>query len=575
MKHVAQTSSSGTLAERLDLWARLRPVDTALIYLDDGEHEAERWTYAELQRHAEKVAAALRGIGATGRPVLLVFPPGLAFLAAFYGCLRVGAIAVPVPSLAANRGSARLAAIAEDSRPVAMLTTSTLAVRHRSEHPPVFNAMPLIAIDELPDQAGCDHQAVSLQEVALLQYTSGSTAEPKGVAITHFALMTNLEMLQAAMQVHQRSVSVSWLPLFHDMGLIGVVLEALYAGAMIVLMPPLAFLQRPSRWLAAIDKYRGTISGAPNFAYDLCVRRVGASDRPRFDLSSWNVAFCAAEPIRAGTLQDFAEMFSADGFRAAALYPAYGLAEATVFVSGREVGAGIKTAAPTVQGEATKTAASDKQLVACGRGWHGETIAIVDPQSCRERQDGEIGEIWVSGHNIAAGYWKNPDASHATFGAKLLDRPEHEYLRTGDLGFKLEGELYVTGRLKDLLIVNGSSLHPQDVEDAVAASHPAFAATGAAFSIEGHSGEQVVAAQEVTRDAIRTDLSAAVAAAFTAVGREIGVRLFDLVLVRRGGIPLTTSGKVRRHACCELYKAGRLPVVAVKVDHPWLGKYRQ
>ncbi|MBV9633133.1 MAG: fatty acyl-AMP ligase [Methylobacteriaceae bacterium] len=575
-RHVLQTSYSGTLADRLDMWVGLQPEKPALVYLDDGECETDRWSFAALRREARKVAGLLRTIGAAGRPVLLVFPPGLAFVAALYGCLNAGAIAVPVPSLGGKRGSTRLAAIAQDARPVAALTTAAMIARGAMKHVDALRAVSVIATDGLEDPVDFERHAVAPDSVALLQYTSGSTSEPKGVAVTHSALMANLEMLRAAQQVDHNSVYVSWLPLFHDMGLLGVVLEALFAGAMTVLMPPLAFLQRPARWLAAIDRYRATISGGPNFAFDLCARRHNPDTWPRFDLSSWQVAFCAAEPVRAETLHRFAATFSAHGFRAAALYPAYGLAEASVFVSGGEVGAGVKTMLPLEQAHVAEAAPGlERRVVSCGRGWHDETILIVDPDSRRERCEGETGEIWISGRNVAAGYWNRPAATLETFGARLPDRQGRAFLRTGDLGFVSDGELYVVGRMKDLLIVNGTSLHPQDVEDAIAASHPAFAARGAAFGIDHDRGEQVVAAHEIARSALSEDLSPALAAAFAAVGHETGVRLFDLVLVRPGGIPLTTSGKVRRSKCRELYTSDRLPIVTPTSDHPWLGKYRQ
>jgi acyl-CoA synthetase (AMP-forming)/AMP-acid ligase II len=350
------------------------------------------------------------------------------------------------------------------------------------------------------------------------------------------------------------------------MGLIGVVLEALYAGACAVLMPPIAFLQRPNRWLETIGRYRGTIAGAPNFAYDLCVRRFRGAAEPTFDLSSWRMAFCGAEPIRTETLRRFAEVFSPYGFRASALYPTYGLAEATVFVSGGELGTGLRTL-PTADG---------RELVNCGRGWNDGTIVIVDPETLRERPEGQAGEIWISGSHVAAGYWNDSAATREIFGARLSDQPDRAYLRTGDLGLMSGGELHVIGRIKELLIVNGESLHPQDIEHAVARSHPSFAAVGAAFGIDTEAGEQIVAVHEVTLGAMNEpDHSEAIAAAFAAVGGEVGVRLFDLVPVRPGAIPLTTSGKVRRSKCKELYDGGALAGVQVQGNHPWLGKNRQ
>jgi acyl-CoA synthetase (AMP-forming)/AMP-acid ligase II len=573
-----RVSTWQAFGERLPQWASLQPDAPALVHLDDGEHESARWTYATLHREAQKVATALRAAGASGHPVLLMFPPGLWFVAALCGCLYAGAIAVPVPFLAGRRGASRLAAIVEDARPVAVLTTAASAQRIAAGSSlPALQAVPVIATDQLSEPGSAERFRVEPDAPALLQYTSGSTSEPKGIVITHAALMANLEMMRCAGQVDDRSVYVSWLPLFHDMGLIGVVLEALYAGAFAVVMPPLAFLQRPTRWLQAISTYRATISGAPNFAFDLCCRRFRADAQPPLDLSSWRMAFCGAEPIRVETLHRFADAFSSHGFRPSAFYPTYGLAEATVFVSGGELGAGLRTLAmpsPVTEGQADD--ARPGHLVNCGRGWLDETIAIVDPETLRERPDGEVGEIWLAGSNVAAGYWSDQAATGETFGARLADRPGRAFLRTGDLGLISGGDLHVAGRIKDLLIVSGLSLHPHDVEHAVARSHPSLAAVGAAFAVETPAGEQVVAVHEVALAAMdESDHSQAVAAAFTAVGHGTGVRLYDLVLVRPGAIALTTSGKVRRSACRELYRSGALARLQLPGDHRWLGKHRQ
>ncbi|HEY4918847.1 MAG TPA: fatty acyl-AMP ligase [Xanthobacteraceae bacterium] len=546
-------------------WASLQPDATALIHLDDGEHARERWAYATLDRAARKIAAALRARALVGQPVLLAFPPGLDFIAAVCGCLAAGAIAVPVPFLAGRRGAARLAALVADAQPAAALTTRAAAPMLAA-----LTGIPLIAIDHLAAPALLELPAVDPAAPALLQYTSGSTSEPKGIVITHAALMANLEMMRCAGKVDRDSVYVSWLPLFHDMGLVGIVLEALYAGARAVLMSPLAFLQRPTRWLQAISDYRATISGAPGFAFDLACRRFRADAQPAFDLSSWRMAFCGAEPVSAEALARFAETFAPYGFSASALYPTYGLAEATVFVTGGELGSGLRTLAL-----ADPNDAADRRslVVNCGRGWGDQTIAIVDPATLREQPDGAIGEIWVAGRNVAAGYWKNAAASAETFAARLATRPGRAFLRTGDLGLMSGGDLHVVGRIKEMLIVNGAALHPQDIEAAIARAHPSFAAQGAAFGIDTADGVQVIAVHEVALAAPSdADHSDALAAAFTAVGRETGVRLFDLVPVRPGAIPLTTSGKVRRTRCGELYRDGML--ARLPGDHRWLGKHR-
>ncbi|HLH89658.1 MAG TPA: fatty acyl-AMP ligase [Xanthobacteraceae bacterium] len=566
-----RAGKAATLGECLAQWARLQPEAAALVWLDDGELARARWTYAQLDRETRKVMAALRAHDVVGQPVLLVFPPGLDFVAAFCGCLAAGAIAVPVPFLAGRRGAARLAAITADVQPVAMLTTQAAAgLIDIGLAALALRDVPAIAIDRLVDPGDSGRGVVQPSAPALLQYTSGSTSEPKGIAITHAALMANLEMMRLAGGVDRDSIYVSWLPLFHDMGLIGVVLEALYAGAHAVLMSPLAFLQRPTRWLQAIAIHRATHSGAPNFAFDLCCRRFRPDAQPALDLSSWRMAFCGAEPISAETLQRFADRFAPCGFDRRALYPTYGLAEATVFVSGGELGAGLRTLATEPSEDGRRSLA-----VNCGRGWLDQTIAIVDPETARELPEGATGEIWVAGSNIAAGYWRNGEATRAAFGATLAEWPGRAFLRTGDLGLKSGGDLHVVGRLKELLIHNGTVLHPQDIEAAVAASHPSFAPTGAAFAVDTPGGQQIVAVHEIALAALGAlDHSDAVAAAFTSVGHSIGVRLWDLVPVRPGTIPLTTSGKVRRTACGELYRRGALARGQMPGDHRWLGKHR-
>jgi acyl-CoA synthetase (AMP-forming)/AMP-acid ligase II len=557
--------AGATFGDCLQRWADSQPDALALIHLDDGELENERWTYATLDREAQAVAAELQTHAIEGQPVLLVLPPGLGFVAALCGCLYAGVVAVPVPFPTSRRGAARLASITANAQPAAVLTTAASAGRVTELVPPSLRTVPLITVDQLDRRRRFERASVASEAPAIVQYTSGSTSEPKGIVITHAALTANLEMMRKAGQVDRDSVYVSWLPLFHDMGLIGVVLEALYAGALAVVMPAMAFLQRPNRWLQAIDRYRATISGAPNFAYDLCVRRFRPDTGPRFDLSSWRMAFCGAEPIRAETLRRFAHVFSPYGFRESALYPTYGLAEATVFVSGGELGAGLRTL----------PAGGGNELVSCGHAWHDGRIAIVDPDTMRERSEGHAGEIWISGSHLAAGYWNNAVATRERFGARLSDRPEHLYLRTGDIGLMSGADLYVLGRSNEQLIVNGETLHPQDIEHAIACSHASFGPVGAAFSIDTERGEQIVAVHEVTLTAMsELDHSAAMAAAFTAVGSEVGVRLFDLVPVRPGAIPLTTSGKVRRGECKELYCSGALASLRMQGDHRWLGKYR-
>jgi acyl-CoA synthetase (AMP-forming)/AMP-acid ligase II len=574
-----QEAQPASLAGVIHAWAAVQPHAPAVTFLADGDVESGRWTYGMLDRRARELAAQLIAIDAGGRPVLLMLSHGLDFVAALCGCLYAGAIAVPVPPAGGARGAARLKTIAVDARPVAVLTTTgTPSARSTAELAASGLAgVTLIRIDVESTGApnGALPVSISTKSATILQYTSGSTSAPKGVVITTAALIANLEMLRAAMQMDQSSRFVSWLPLFHDMGLVTVVLAALFCGASTVLMPPLAFLQRPVRWLHAISRYRATISGAPNFAYGLCVERCRREDLAGLDLGSWRVAFCAAEPIRADTLERFADAFSGCGFRATALYPAYGLAEATVFASGAPVGRGLRIkAAPVAPGEAAPPAARSRRLVSCGGAWHGAAIRIVDPVSRTPLPDGQVGEIWLAGPHVAAGYWRNPAATAQTFAACLRGAAGPAHLRTGDLGFLADGELVVTGRCNDVMSIRGVNIHPEDVEQAIARSHAALSGRSAAFAVDTGQEDAVVAVHEVGRTWLRRADPAAVAvAAFNAVGAGLGIRLFDLLLVRPGGIPLTTSGKVQRFRCKELYEAGLLPAIAGQ-DHRWLGRHR-
>jgi acyl-CoA synthetase (AMP-forming)/AMP-acid ligase II len=373
-------------------------------------------------------------------------------------------------------------------------------------------------------------------------------------------------MLTKAFGIHPDSRVLTWLPLFHDMGLIGNVLPALYCGVPCVVMPPLAFLQKPARWLKAISRHRITVSGGPNFAYELCARRLAERPLDELDLSCWELAVCAAEPVRLSTMQRFAQTFVAAKFSARALYPCYGLAEATVFASGGNLGEGVRIA----PGDAPLA----RDQVSCGFSPTGGTIAIVDPDRSEVLPDGTEGEIWIYGEHVAAGYWNNPHLTASTFAAKLHDR-YGRYLRTGDLGVIWRGELYITGRRKSLIIFRGVNLHPEDIEATIGACDPAFGAVGAVFAIEANDEEHVAAVYEVMNSSLANEESKQmIAKALDAVAQEHGVRLFDLVLLRAGTLPRTTSGKIQRDDCRRLYLSGGLMRRALPCYHPSLGRYQ-
>ncbi|HEX6902709.1 MAG TPA: amino acid adenylation domain-containing protein, partial [Thermoanaerobaculia bacterium] len=550
-----------------------RPEDRAYTFLAEGEEEAGSLTYSELDSRARAVGACLQQLGLAGERALLLYPPGLDFVAAFLGCLYAGVVAVPAYPPRSARTLPRLAAIARDARPAAALTTSDLLETSR----PLGNRMPELAAVRWLATDGLDapglagewrEPAVHGDTLAFLQYTSGSTALPKGVMISHRNLLHNEEMIRAAFRQSESSVIVGWLPLYHDMGLIGNVLQPLYLGAPCVLMSPVAFLQRPLRWLRAISRYRATTSGGPNFAYDLCVKRISPAERQELDLSCWDLAFNGAEPVRPDTLARFAEAFGPSGFRSEAFYPCYGLAEATLFVAGGA--AGEPAAVNGFRGEdlergrvapASSPAAGSRRLVGCGRAWDGQTIAIVNPETGLRCQADEVGEIWVAGSSVAAGYWDNPEESARTFQARIAGEDGEAFLRTGDLGFVSGGELYITGRLKDLIILRGRNLYPQDLELTAERSHPALRqGCGAAFSVDAGGEERLVLVYELERRR-EGEHEAAAEAIRRAVAEEHEAQVHEVVLARMGSVPKTSSGKIQRHACRAAYLAGDLEVV--------------
>ncbi len=526
----------------------------AYSFLAEGETESARLTYGELDAQARAIAVRLLQATSPGDRALLLYPPGLEFVAAFFGCLYAGVVAVPAYPPRSHRRSGRLAAIVQDARPATVLTTAALAARWAAAEgrPAELRSLGWIATDELPADlaAGWREPRTGRPSLAFLQYTSGSTSTPKGVMVSHGNLLANQEMIRLAFGQSEASVIVGWLPVYHDMGLIGNVLQPLYVGAPCVLMPPLAFLQSPARWLRAVSRYRATTSGGPSFAYELCAQRVSAEVRRDFDLSSWRVAFNGAEPVRADILDRFAEAFAPCGFQRQAFYPCYGLAEATLFVSGGEI------QAPPVVRER-----EGRPLVGCGRSWDGQRIVVVSPETLAPCGEAEVGEIWVAGPSVAQGYWGRPEASGEAFGACLAGG-EGPFLRTGDLGFLAAGELFVTGRIKDLIIVRGRNHYPQDLELTAERSLPGLRpGGGGAFTAEVAGEERLVVVHEVERGA-HVDPLAALQAIREAIAEEHDVHVHRVVLIRAGSLPRTSSGKVQRYACRQAFLHGALETFA-------------
>ena len=559
------------------LEARCQAGDRLLYtFLADGEREEGRLDRATLHRRALGIAAALDA--RPGERALLLYPPGLEFITAFFACLAAGVVAVPAFPPASRRALPRLAAIARDAEPSLVLTTQATMERYRqvSASVPELIAPRWLTTDDLGDRgASAELPTVSGDDLAFLQYTSGSTAAPKGVRVSHRNLLANEAMIRRAFDQGPESVVVGWLPLYHDMGLIGNVLQPLFCDGSCVLMAPVSFLQRPLRWLQAIHKYRATTSGGPNFAYDLCVRRIDAAERAELDLSSWRIAYNGSEPVRADTLERFVEAFGPSGFDRRAFFPCYGLAEATLYVSGsspEEEPQHTRVSAAALEenrAEAPRDDEDSRTLASSGRPDPDMRLLVVEPESGQPLPEGGVGELWLAGENVAGGYWNQPEATHRDFEAQA---PGHDgtFLRTGDLGFLRDGELYVTGRLKDLIIVRGRNHYPQDLEHTAGSAHPALVrGSCAAFTLEPEAagdGERLVLALEVERRQVRAlarDGAAEVAEAVrrgVAEGHEIVVH--DVVLLKTGTLPKTSSGKIMRHAARKGYLEGSLADIA-------------
>jgi acyl-CoA synthetase (AMP-forming)/AMP-acid ligase II len=560
------------MVEILEAHVARRPDARAFVFLSErGGVEAEL-TFAVLFARARALAGEMLDRG--GRPgdrALMVFPPGLDFIVALFGCFLAGIVAVPIlpPRRAAKRDAS--AEIVADCTPRFALTKQDFATAVRDD-----------IRDRLGDhglewlvvaEAAAARPAPTLprparEDLALLQYTSGSTALPKGVMVTHANLIDNLEMIRLAFGNTSASTHVSWVPLHHDMGLVLVALQAFYLGATCVLMAPVSFLQRPLSWLRAIHDFRAEVAGAPNFGFDLCVSRFRRESMEGIDLSCWRVAFNAAEPVRADTLASFASTFAPYGFDARALHPCYGMAEATLLISGGRrseggvIGKASRAAMQVLRIEAPGDEGDTVSIVGCGRALAGGAIAVVDPETRQRLACGVIGEIWARGPNVTRGYWQNQAASQETFAAEIIGEPAVSWLRTGDLGcLDAQGELFVTGRIKDLIIVRGINHYPQDLEYTVqrvdACLRPGF---GAAFAIPDPRGqERIVIVQEVERThRHRIDLDEIAAAIREAVAEEHELSVHEVVLVMPGTIPKTTSGKIQRRLTRQLWQEGRL-----------------
>jgi acyl-CoA synthetase (AMP-forming)/AMP-acid ligase II len=554
------------LVDLLSARAQRHDQRIAYTFLGLGDSVEHTLTYGQLDRRARAVATALQARCAAGDRVVLAFPPCLDFMVAFLGCLYAGVIAVPVYPPHPTRLKKSLPVL----HGIVASCGATFGLTQRDLLPvTAMLEMPMVswlAVDAVEDALAADWKAPGTRSdtVAFLQYTSGSTSQPKGVVVSHANLLHNEKMIALALRSTESLVACGWLPLYHDMGLIGNMLQPLCVGGSFVLMSPLGFLQRPVRWLKMISDYGAATSGAPNFAYDYCVRKITDEQMASLDLSRWTLAYLGAEPVRADTLERFAQRFASVGFRASSYYPGYGLAEATLMVSG-----GIGPTPLSVRSidplaleqnrvvDVPREQGNARRVVGCGRALLDERIVIADPERRVALPADTVGEIWVSGRHVAGGYFRQPELSQQVFAARLSDTDEGPFLRTGDLGFlSADDELFVVGRIKDLIIIDGRNHHPADLELSIDRSHAAVRSS-AAFSVEDDGPARLVVVAEVdlrgvagSDESARVPLVAEIAKKIReAVAQHHDLHVTDLELLEQGRLPRTTSGKTQRPAC--------------------------
>ncbi|CAM2990271.1 non-ribosomal peptide synthase domain TIGR01720/amino acid adenylation domain-containing protein [Pseudomonas gessardii] len=540
-----------TLVQSLQRRAAQTPDQVALRFLAESADDSVVLSYRDLDLRARTIAAALQASAGLGERAVLLFPSGPDYVAAFFGCLYAGVIAVPAypPESTRRHHQERLLSIIADAEPRLLLTSSGLRDALRQ----IEQAPPLLCVDELHSEIAADWVAPNLQDndIAFLQYTSGSTALPKGVQVTHGNLVANELLIRRGfgIDLNPDDVIVSWLPLYHDMGLIGGLLQPIFSGVPCVLMSPAYFLGRPLRWLEAISQYRGTISGGPDFAYRLCSERVSDSALERLDLSHWRVAYSGSEPIRLDTLERFAEKFACCGFTPNNFFASYGLAEATLFVAGGTRGQGIPALRVDEQALAANRAepGQGSAIMSCGTSQPEHGVLIVEPQTLAELADNCVGEIWATGPSIAHGYWRNPEATAKTF----VSHAGRTWLRTGDLGFMRDGEVFITGRLKDLLIVRGHNLYPQDIEQTVEREVEVVRkGRVAAFAVNDQGLEGIGIAAEISRSVQKIlPPEALIKAIRQAVAEAYQEAPCVVLLLNPGALPKTSSGKLQRSAC--------------------------
>lgn len=569
----ANLLSTTNIVDVIRYWVTVRADAEVLRFYPLGEGEFSSHSFAEFNTRCEAIASQLQAY--RGQRAILLFNSGIEFLEALFACFYAGVIAVPAYPPRRNHNLGRLQTLVDDCEPSLFLSTEQVITQAKPLCEEAFsqdvNSLPWIETDSLDNKLASDYKSFSPNEgdLAFLQYTSGSTGSPKGVMVSHKNLMCNIRMSEKAFAIPATSRCVSWLPLFHDMGLIGAVMTPLYWGAGAVLMPPAAFLQKPLRWLKLLDEY-GKLSPvgcpAPNFAYQLCVDQISDEDAAKLDLSNYIFALNGAEPIRSSTIDAFCAKFKKSGFNRTAFVPSFGMAETTLISTCHQHGEMVIkniSADRLKENQFVEDVNSSMQMVSSGTNCDGQTLRIVDPDSLQVLDDNHVGELWLAGDHIAQGYWDNITLNQEIFQAVTADN-QGPFMRTGDLACRSEGEIFITGRLKDLLIIRGRNHYPQDIElTASTAAEGLHLDNAAAFTIDENGEDKLIILQEVLRSHRSSlDIEATAKIMRNAIAREHGLEASAIIFIRFASIPKTSSGKIQHYVCKQQYINDELKVMA-------------
>ncbi len=546
------------------------PDKTAYTFITDASQIPLTYSYVEFDKQVRNTAGYLQMVGKRNDRVLLFFQPGLDYIIGFFACLYAGMVPVPSYPPKVNRTDIRIETMLQDAGASIVLTVESILVKMEKlfETKPSLRDIKRIDFTGIPEDSINNYKPVYVhpEELAYLQYTSGSTSNPKGVMITHENVIHNLEVIHENFGLNAESRGVVWLPPYHDMGLVGGILEPVYGGFPVTLISPFSFLQKPFTWLKAVSDYKATTSGGPNFAYEFCVQKITAEEKKQLDLSSWTVAFNGAEPVREDTMLKFYEAFKECGFRKEAFHPCYGLAEGTLFVTGKKymepyLSIDIDAGELGRNQVEISSGGNSKTFISSGKVFTDGKIKIVEPDKLTECVDSEIGEIWTSSKSVAEGYWRQEEQTKKTFKA-FLSSGEGPFLRTGDLGFLRNGELYISGRIKDLIIIRGRNFYPQDIEYIIEKSHQGFVpGSSAAFSIEVEGEEKLAGVFEIKRDFTRQDLKEITDIARRAISEQFEIQLYAIVFIRFMSIPKTSSGKIQRQLCKKKFLEDDLQII--------------